>query len=674
MRCKKSLFSVILFMLLISMISFISAEIFISQPQQVYNLGDNFDVEIEVDQFADGYFDADLVCSEGETENLFHGVLTAKVIQISRQLNSVYIGNLRGNCYIQATYADETQSGESFKISDEIKISLELKEIGIKAGEKVSIKGKATKENGEAVNGFINVKIGNETKVSGSVNNGVFDLSFNTKQDMPSGQYNIEVEIYNEGNDGQRLNQGEDLINLIVKQDPSWIDIAIDKQVITPNQNIMIIPSLYDKANSDLPEELILRIISESGVEFEKIVTGGQELIYTIKSNHVVGYSRIIVSYDNLSAEKIIDVQEYEKISIEVINSTVIVKNIGNVEYNGPIEIMIGDKTIIKNVRIPLGGSKTYELSAPNGEYSLIISGKNSDYNQEGVALTGDAISINEIGRQAGIFLMYPLVWIFILLIIVAVIYVMYMNNKKKKTFSYPVNVINIKRPEKPMKKEDEIKREVSPETKNVGSVIEEHKNIIRPGTITKAEQVLVLNGQKQSAGIIDIKIKGDLGKVGKETMNNALKEVYEEKGVVSQMGNDFIIIFSPMITRTSKNTDIAVKVAQKIDKVLKEHNGKFREKISYGVSVNSGDIINRKEGDKLKFTNVGNTLSLAKRVAAIADNELLISKEAHENSRVNVKVDKSPKSAENLELFSVKKVIDIERNKEFIQNFLRKN
>ncbi len=681
MTNKKGLVSLMFLMLVMSMISFVSAEIFISQPESIYNLGDEFNVELEVDKFQEGYFDVNLICSEGETENLFHGVLTAKIIQITRQLTEVYIGNLMGSCYIEAKYLEETKTGESFKISNEIEVDLELKEMSIMAGEKVVIKGKASKENGEAINGFINVRVGEEIKVSGLVQNGIFDLDYIIKQDAISGSYNLEAEVYDEDNNDQVLNTGIDSANLMIKQEPAWIDIAIDKQVVNPNQNITIIPFLYDRANSEIPGELVLMIVSDNGIEFEKILIGSQEFIYLIKSNHPVGYSKIIVLNENLSAEKIIDVQEYEKIIVEIVNNTVIIKNIGNVAYSGPIEVTIGEKSIVKNIKIGLGESKVYELSAPDGEYSLTISGEDDMLHQGSVVLTGDAISINEIGRQAGIFLMYPLVWIFILLIIGGVIYVMYMNNKKKKSFSYPVEIVNVKKSsfqkdlgesEEKIKGKNEEQRKK--EAKPFGNVIEEHKNIIKPGAITKAEHVLVLNGQRQDVGLIDIKIRGDLGKVGKETINNALKEVYEEKGIISQMENDFIIIFSPSMTRTTKNTDVAVKVAQKIQKILAEHNGKFREKINYGIGINSGEIIARKEKDKFKFTSVKNTLNLTKKVADIADKELLISKDAHDRSRTNVKVEKSPKSSETLELFSVQRVIDTAKNKEFIQRFLRKN
>jgi len=442
-------------MLVVLMISFISAEIFISQPKSVYNLGDEFEVEIEVDKFVEGYFDVDLDCSEGETENLFHGVLTAKVIQITRQLTPLYVGDLRGSCYIEARYGDEEVDGEDFRISDEIEVKLELKEMSIKAGEEVKVKGKVSKENRDSVNGFVNIKLGDEIKVSGLVSDSVFDLSFVTKQEMLSGTYILEAEVYDEDVDNEVLNSGSDFIDLKVKQEPASIDIAVDKQVITPDQNITIIPFLYDRANSEIQEELVLRVISENGIEYEKLVMGSEEFILSIDSDHVVGYSRIVVSNENLSAEKIIDIQEYEKISVEIINNSVIVENIGNVDYDKPIEIMIGDENIVKDIKIDMGDSVTYELSAPDGEYSLTISGDEDVLHRGRVALTGNAISINEIGRQAGIFLRYPLTWIFILLILAASIYVLYMNNKKKKSVSRPVDFIDIKKPAKEAEKNE---------------------------------------------------------------------------------------------------------------------------------------------------------------------------------------------------------------------------
>ena len=53
----------------------------------------------------------------------------------------------------------------------------------------------------------------------------------------------------------------------------------------------------------------------------------------------------------------------------------------------------------------------------------------------------------------------------------------------------------------------------------------------------------------------------------------------------------------------SNKNEVEAVKVAKKIIDILNEHNKKFREKIDFGIGITSGEIINRIENKKLKFT-----------------------------------------------------------------------
>ena len=40
---------------------------------------------------------------------------------------------------------------------------------------------------------------------------------------------------------------------------------------------------------------------------------------------------------------------------------------------------------------------------------------------------------------------------------------------------------------------------------------------------------------------------------------------------------------------------------------IMKEHNKKFSDKIDFGIGINSGEIINKMEDGKLKFTALGN-------------------------------------------------------------------
>ena len=67
--------------------------------------------------------------------------------------------------------------------------------------------------------------------------------------------------------------------------------------------------------------------------------------------------------------------------------------------------------------------------------------------------------------------------------------------------------------------------------------------------------------------------------------------------------------------------------------------------------------------------------MALAKKIAGISDQGILLSKDLRDRTRSDVKVASAEKeSKENeLQLFTVKKVVDSERNQEFIRNFLNK-
>ena len=130
-------------------------------------------------------------------------------------------------------------------------------------------------------------------------------------------------------------------------------------------------------------------------------------------------------------------------------------------------------------------------------------------------------------------------------------------------------------------------------------------------------------------------------------------------------------MIFSPAITRKTKNQTDAVRTALSLSKALREHNHKFREKIEFGISVHTGNLINKVDKGILKFTGVGNTLSLAKRLAEISKGEVLLSKEIHEKTISEVKAEKVNK--DGFDVFTVNKVVEGERNRKFVQDFLNR-
>ena len=92
---------------------------------------------------------------------------------------------------------------------------------------------------------------------------------------------------------------------------------------------------------------------------------------------------------------------------------------------------------------------------------------------------------------------------------------------------------------------------------------------------------------------------------------------------------------------------------------------------IEYGIGVNSGELINKINGKILQFTNMGKTITTAKRIAEVSNKEVILSKEIHEKTP-SVKADKF--ATGSMDLFTVKSIVNSEDSKKFIQEFLRRN
>lgn len=657
--------------------SFVAAEIIISQPETIYNLGAEMNVNFEVDQIQEDYFNVDLICTgeRGGTQNLYHGILTEKGIIISRKLIPAFINGLRGKCYLEASYNNDRKTSQIFEISDKIRVELEITELNYKAGEQIYLKGKATRDDGKIIEDsmktFAEISLASEAKATATVKGGVFELNFSTSETMPAQTYPLLAFVYDKDENGNILNKGEARADLIIHQIPSSIEIAIDKQFILPGESLTLIPFLYDKAGSSMMnEEALLKINdSEGKIMYEKIVKTGEQLSVKLEYNHAPGYSTITLKKGDIIGRKTFDVEESPKLNMEIKNDSLIVTNIGNVPYDREIEISIGNKTIVKEISLELGETKKYAITAPEGEYSLIVK---DEYGiiQEGknVALTGGGIGVNEVGGGIGVLSKYPIVWAFILIIIALAILLLYRNNKQKRAvsaYSFPFG----KKPD--IKKNTVLTKKL--EHEDNWNISEKEENIMMPGTVTKAEHVLVLDGQKNNAGIVAIKIKGVLSKLGKDTLSRSLEEVRQARGAICQMGNSILFIFSPLVTKTFKNEETAVKIALKIDGQLKEHNRRFKDKIGYGIGINSGEIINKVDKEILKFTSLGNAVNFARRIADLARDEVLLSKSVHQKTATDIKVEKVEKKEIEAELFRVKRIIDNEQANKFVQDFLRR-
>jgi len=166
---------------------------------------------------------------------------------------------------------------------------------------------------------------------------------------------------------------------------------------------------------------------------------------------------------------------------------------------------------------------------------------------------------------------------------------------------------------------------------------------------------------------VLALKIKNKLTRANKKDLEKIIKQISNGKGSVYETGSYLIGVFSPLSTKTFKNEVRAAKVAGLIQASLKQYNKRFPDKIEFGIGIGSGDIINKIENGKLKFTALGNLIPGVKRIAEASDEKILLTKDAYEKAGSEVKATKHG------DVYEVRRILDAERNKQFIDGFLRR-
>jgi hypothetical protein len=320
-----------------------------------------------------------------------------------------------------------------------------------------------------------------------------------------------------------------------------------------------------------------------------------------------------------------------------------------------------------------------FQLSG-EGDYEVKVSDGENEITHGGVALTGHAVSVKAIKGWSSVVVNTPVAWIFLVIVLGAGILFFFRNALKKKSVAYPWKN-KIKRAEEKIKgkfkgklfhknqeslnlvKGKENETNVNSNKKGASPV----KSLVTP---EQAQHVLVLDGKKTSATILALKIKNKLNKSTKESLQIVNSFATQKKAQVWEIKDYIFVVFSPLITRSMKNEVSAVKVGVSISKALRQHNDKFKDKIKFGIGIGSGEIVNKIEAGKLKFTALRGLLGSLKKTADCSEGEVLMTRDAF-NRGSSIKADK--KIIKNNEVYEVKRVVDAEQNKKFLDGFLKR-
>lgn len=667
------------------------ADISISEPMDVYNLGDRLYIEVDgLRGTSNGNLNIDLVCGnssinlvrisarafsadEDQSYSIPYKILDREDLEI------LDLKGIIGSCQVVSSLGSDVASTKIFDISDDVIVRVSLDRTSYNPGESVSVDIEAVKKNGVELDGFVEGL--NASSFTKAIEEGKVSEGFVVPETAEAGTYILTVRAYDSGKDGV-LNSGESVVSYEVNQIATSLIMSLSDVVATPGENFTIGIEAFDQSGVEMGGLVSLKIISPDGDVVDAIVQAGEFSAIDFASNSSVGVWRIVGSFDDLEEVREFEMAGLQKVVFDFEDSILSVRNVGNVLYDRTIGVTIGDEIITLELNIGAGEIRKFKVGAPNGEYDVLIDDGETSISRQ-VLLTGNAISLKDFGN-GGVF-RYPVVYIFLILILGGVGVVLLMKYRKTRTIKFAkgwkakiMKVANKFPWRRKVAKLHRARAHIGKKVKKgvpngVKSHMDDslnftHKSPAVQGLDVKnyshedktmvdftrkekmeAESALVLKGEKQVSGVVSVGIKnhGDLGDAGREALRKIVDDA-KGKGVIDWRGDYIFVVFNPLITRTYGNEILATRCGMKIVKKLEVYNKKFEDKVDFGVGVHAGDLVASKEKDKLKYTSIGNTISFAKRMSDIDSAKVIVSDVVRKKLLRDLKVKKGKEIGEN--------------------------
>ena len=663
------------------------ASISISEPFDVYNLGDRIYIDLDGLKGAEnGNLDIDLTCGN-RSINLVRiparafsadGDQTYSIpykILNWEDLGVLNLNEITGTCQIISSLGGDIASSKTFEISNNIIVDVTSDKIEYNPGETVSVKVDAIKANGETVNGF--AEGSNGTSFVKAVEDGLAEDSFVISDTLEAGIYNINIHVYDVGSKGI-LNQGTGRVSYSVNQVATSLILSLSDEVVAPEKNFSIGAEVFDQSGISMEGSVFVKIISPDGSEIENVIQSNEFVLVNFDSNSSVGTWKIISQFDDLVQEREIEMMPLQKVKFYFEESVLVVENIGNVLYNRSINVTIGEDVLVLDLNIKLGEIRKFKLKAPVGEYEVVV--RDDEYRvSHQILLTGNAVSVNDF-RDVGLFKNYSIVWIFLIIVIGGISAVLFVRYRKTRTpgkdeFSFKklfemvkgksgADKLHEKGSIMGKRVSDKIPASVksnvnnslnftnkSPESQGLNPDNNGSHGMVdftRKDSL-QAESTLVLQGEKHMSAVVALSVK-DYEELN-DLARNSLKDIIEKtkgKGVVDYRSDYIFVLFNPLVTRTYGNESLAVKSGMEILENLNNYNKKFKDKISFGLGVHVGELIVAKEKGKLKYTGIGNAISFAKRMSEIDPGKVVISEGVRKKLLRDLRVLKGKSIGEN--------------------------
>ncbi|MEK6925335.1 MAG: hypothetical protein AABW71_03810 [Nanoarchaeota archaeon] len=676
-----------------------SSSIFIEPLKNVYNYGDQIEVNTVIvpSVTTSSHYIVDLRCGNTISYNIFNSFFQAQAgieqpVVVATELLNPLLDNVTAPCYLRATFGSDVVNSNTFTLSKVLNLESELEFENLNPGDTLHLSGYSITKSEVPVNGFAELFIpALNLYKSAVVTNGVFNISIDFPLNVKSGEHNYTLEVHNTDHNSRKINFGSNYGKFSVGQILKEVRINVNEESAKPESDFIFRVDAVDQAGDPVLKEVSLTINQPKGVPFiKKVVKSGEDQKINFMLSDIPGYWSIETDVEGMKNRKLFYLSEVNTLQTSLINNTLIVTNIGNSAYSGPLEITIGTVVEIKQINLGPGETEKLTISAPDGEYSIKVSDQAGEQKTLGSAfLTGNAIKVTSFKEDFIYTFTNPLIWwlgVALLILVIVLVQIKIRMQKMPRPSPSASSMMtsqsdNVFKPSK---------IEFTPNTRSNVDMTANNKKFdmswlnnrsnpavsapvnvpfsttpkISPANLFGVEN----HGIRERAAAIALYITSNSPAMV-ATMNRALSLAQETGAKVYVDGEYKIVLFSPRLTRNQDNEANAVNVARRMQAIFLEHMSMSSDG-NFGLGVSDGEIISEIENNRFHFTSTGNLISYAKRLAHASNTKLLISDSIRRKLISTVKADKSPYQG----VWEVTRVMDYSPSRDFIKRFSDRN
>ena len=343
-----------------------------------------------------------------------------KAIQIPDGLYKIdlFVNDVYGNQQLFENVAE-------FTLMNQLYVTVRSSETTLKPGSKLKIYGDVRSPlEGSVLEGSVKINLDN-AEYSTAIKNNKFEYLAQLLNNIKSGKHIIKITATDK--DG---NSGNAETTIVITPVQTSLKLKLNNEQVEPKETLEITPLLYDQANDIIPEDVAIEVYdTKNNLVFTDAVKSNSVSRYTLLDSSLPGAYEIKLSSSKLKAKAKFHVVTVSDLEMNMVNSTLSIKNIGNTAFKNPVKLVFNPGQISLIKKISLKPQKSTEIKLANevqsGTYdiSVIYNDKTKEFKNITI-LAKPKKSLNQL---------YYLIAIVFFVLAVYLSYIKISNSNKKK-------------------------------------------------------------------------------------------------------------------------------------------------------------------------------------------------------------------------------------------------